>query len=327
MKKLAALTLITLLTYVAHAAEPLKVLSFRTEVISPEADVELVTLQVRHNADPEVVTLSYTTSDKEVTISRYEQYDIVNMGSAASATITVTLSDGISTARSTWLHTRNDLYTEGYYKDRELWEIVAKPFLKRGEPFRFVEADDSLPDVLIIGNSSSIGYTPFVREGLCGEANVYRISENAGDTNKAMDNIERWLSDVEWDVIHVNWGLHDIKYTISDSQQDVPPSQYRENLRALFQRLTDSGATIIWATTSYVPEGCTPRRDMGDEVIYNNIALEVLKEFPHITIDDQYTLTKEHPEQQLPHNVHFTDEGYREQAAQASTHIRRALAK
>lgn len=78
--------------------------------------------------------------------------------------------------------------------------------------------DDTLPNVLILGDSISIGYTLGVRALLEGKANVFRPinaagtgAENCSGTTKGVTAIDRWLGDRKWDVIHFNFGLHDLK--------------------------------------------------------------------------------------------------------------------
>src|SRR5687768_404471 len=68
-----------------------------------------------------------------------------------------------------------------------------------------------LPRVLLIGDSVSVCYTLATREELKGEANVHRIPENAGHTGKSLARIDGWLGNGKWDVIHFNWGLHDLR--------------------------------------------------------------------------------------------------------------------
>src|SRR5690349_10564102 len=63
-----------------------------------------------------------------------------------------------------------------------------------------------LPRVFIIGDSISMGYTAPVRELLMDKANVHRIPANGGPTIRTLENIEKWLGDGKWDVIHFNWG-------------------------------------------------------------------------------------------------------------------------
>jgi len=75
-----------------------------------------------------------------------------------------------------------------------------------------IEDEPSLPRVLIIGDSISMGYTLPTRELLKGKANLHRPPTNCGPTTTGLDQLEAWLGDKPWDVIHFNWGLHDLKY-------------------------------------------------------------------------------------------------------------------
>ena len=104
-----------------------------------------------------------------------------------------------------------------------------------------VEDVAGLPRVLLIGDSISIGYTVPVRELLKGKANVHRPLTNCGPTTNGLAGIDKWLGDGKWDVIHFNWGLHDLKYlgpqgqnladpTAKDSHQQVPIDAYEANL-------------------------------------------------------------------------------------------------
>ena len=74
------------------------------------------------------------------------------------------------------------------------------------------EDQPHLPRVLLIGDSISIGYTVTVRELLGGTANVHRIPENGRDTEHGLKQLDTWLGDQPWELIHFNFGLHDIKH-------------------------------------------------------------------------------------------------------------------
>ena len=87
-----------------------------------------------------------------------------------------------------------------------------KPKRKPNPIFAPVKDDPKLPRVLLIGDSISIGYTLPTREFLKGKANLHRIPTNGGPTTKGLASIEAWLGKGKWDVIHFNWGLHDLKY-------------------------------------------------------------------------------------------------------------------
>ena len=110
-----------------------------------------------------------------------------------------------------------------------------------------------LPRVLIIGDSISIGYDEPVREMLAGEAEVVHNPGNAGPTWRGLENIDQWLGTGHWNVIHFNWGLHDLVYR-KDGKPDLTAlrastlEQYKANLEKLVDRLEKTGAMLIWAT-------------------------------------------------------------------------------
>ena len=75
--------------------------------------------------------------------------------------------------------------------------------------FQQIEDDPTLPRVLLIGDSISIGYTLPVRELLKGKANLHRPPTNCSSTASGLKNLDAWLGQGKWDVIHFNFGLHD----------------------------------------------------------------------------------------------------------------------
>jgi len=182
-----------------------------------------------------------------------------------------------------------------------------------------------LPRVLLIGDSISVGYTVGVRERLAGKANVHRIPENGGPTSRGVANIDVWLGDVDWDVIHFNWGLHDIKY-MDDGKRQVSKVDYAANLRLLVARMKETGATLIWATTTPVPTGDEiTSRKTEDVPPYNAIAREIILE-EEIMIDDLYAFVlPQLGKLQRDQNVHFTEAGSAALAEQVAESIEEAL--
>jgi lysophospholipase L1-like esterase len=195
------------------------------------------------------------------------------------------------------------------------------------DPLKPIEDTPGLPRVLLIGDSISIGYTLPTRKALDGKANVHRIPANSGTTAKTLENLEAWLGDDsqeggKWDVIHVNIGLHDIKHV--KEQRQVSPEDYSKNLRTIFARLKKTGATVIWATTTPVPEGAKARVP-GDEVTYNTIAAKVAAE-EKLATNDLYSLVKQHQAKwQRKADVHFNAAGSQGLADQVAKEILAAL--
>src|SRR5262245_54657148 len=175
--------------------------------------------------------------------------------------------------------------------------------------FAEVKDDPTLPRVLLIGDSISIGYTMPTRQKLQGKANVHRIPENGGPTTNGVAKIDKWLGSGKWDVIHFNWGLHDIKLDAAGKHQ-VPIDQYEKNLRELVKRLKATGAKLIWASTTPVPNAkVSPVRKDSDVVACNAVARKIMEE-NGVTIDDLYGFALPRLEKiQRPANVHFTADG------------------
>jgi acyl-CoA thioesterase-1 len=190
---------------------------------------------------------------------------------------------------------------------------------KRPGPLAPIEDQAGLPRVLLIGDSISIGYTLPVRTLLKGKANVHRPNANCGPTTRGLESIDKWLGDGKWDVIHFNWGLHDLKYLgpngenladpkAKESRQQVPPDEYRGNLEQLVVRLKKTGASLIWCNTTPVPKGAKGRL-VGDAKKYNQIAVEVMKKH-EVQVNDLYgQIFKQLATAQRPANVHFTPDG------------------
>ena len=197
------------------------------------------------------------------------------------------------------------------------------------------QVQEGLPNVLLIGDSISIGYTVMVRDALAGKANVFRPLTNCGPTTKGVESIDEWIGDRKWDVIHFNFGLHDLKYmgpkgeNLADPKADtshpqVPIDQYAANLRKIAMRLKETGATVIWRETTPVPQGAKGRV-VGDSARYNEAAAKVMAEIGGIETDAMFQYAKDEAEQ-LPANVHYTKEGSQKLADQVVKKISEALA-
>jgi acyl-CoA thioesterase-1 len=198
-----------------------------------------------------------------------------------------------------------------------------------------IEEQPGLPRVLLIGDSISIGYTLPVRALLKDKANVIRPLTNCGPTTRGVDNIESWLGEGKWDVIHFNFGLHDMVFFAADgktraeptaegARHQVPEEDYEKNLRTLVARLKKTNAKLIWCTTTPVPEGSSGR--LADEaVLYNSIAAKVMQE-NEIAVNDLHAFAlAQLKDIQLPKNVHFTPAGSKVLAGEVARVIEAAL--
>jgi len=177
-----------------------------------------------------------------------------------------------------------------------------------------------LPRALVIGDSISIGYTPYVAQMLTNRVVVVHNPGNAMHTRNGLAKLSDWLGTSRWDVIVFNFGLHDLKYvhpdgqparTFDDGARQVPPEEYARNLAEIGRRLCASGATVIFATTTPFPSGVSPPRNPADVELYNRLAREALQPLG-IRILDLTTLVQFRlSDLQRPANVHFRPEGDR----------------
>jgi acyl-CoA thioesterase-1 len=213
---------------------------------------------------------------------------------------------------------------------------------KPAEPDPLVQVKDveGLPRVLLIGDSISIGYTLPVRELLKGKANVHRPPENCHATSDGVKDLERWLGDKKWDLIHFNFGMHDFKHVNKDGKsvpdpkdpsghENVSPEDYEKNLRTIVARLKKTGAKLIWCSTTPLPANVQggAARVPGDEVKYNEIAAKVMKE-NNIAINDLHSFAKPRLKKiQRPKDVHFPEPGSKVLAKEVAKVIEDALKK
>lgn len=172
-----------------------------------------------------------------------------------------------------------------------------------------IEDVEGLSRVLLLGDSISIGYTLPVRESLKGKANVHRPPTNCSSTGNALSHLDAWLGEGTWDVIHFNFGLHDAKLP-PEGVRHAPPAVYEKNLRELVKRLQATGAALVWASTTPVPNGgvISPTRRFGSIDEYNAIARRVMEE-SGVAIDDLNAVITPHLATQLPNDVHYSREG------------------
>jgi acyl-CoA thioesterase-1 len=188
-----------------------------------------------------------------------------------------------------------------------------------------IEDVAGLPRVLLIGDSISMGYTLPVRQRLVGRANVHRIPANGGPTKNGIARLDAWLGTGRWDVIHFNHGIHDLKY-MPDGKRQVEPADYEANLRAITTKLKATGAKVIWATTTPIPDGdLTPQRKFGEVPEYNEIAAKVMQENAVVINDLNAHITPRIAELQNPKDVHFKAAGSDFLAEKVAAEILKAL--
>ena len=231
------------------------------------------------------------------------------------------------------------------HKHQAMWGIVLAASVlqftvfaenKKVSPQGKASAD--LPNVFIIGDSISMGYTKHVKTLLKGFANVSRPPCNCAHSGVGVNSVQGWLGKTEWDVIHFNFGIWDThclyngqlvrdrsKYKTEDLKRRYTTEQYVENLTAIVAILKKSGATLIWAST-------TPYVSYGEDTMLllnkNNTAAQALMDNEGVMIDDLYSLTFPNlKEWQSGDGCHFNGQGYQQLAKSVASSISNALSE
>ncbi|GAA4809853.1 SGNH/GDSL hydrolase family protein [Litoribaculum gwangyangense] len=190
--------------------------------------------------------------------------------------------------------------------------------------FPLTSCSKNKPKILIIGDSISIGYTPFVKQHFSNKAIVFHNEGNAQHTGTGLEKIEEWLGDEPWDIIQFNWGLWDLCYRHPNSKEygqrdkmngnpEFSAADYASNLEALVAIIKKkSNAKLIFVTTTYVPKN-EPGRFEKDVEKYNDVAKSVMRKH-NIAINDIYIPSIGiHKENGLGEkDVHYTEKGYEE---------------
>ena len=125
--------------------------------------------------------------------------------------------------------------------------------------------DLPMPQVLILGDSIALQYTPYVEQ-----AAMNFILQSYGDHRRALENLDfprgpnsgdsfRVLQIIEQlkqanrltaDLVLLNCGLHDIKHETPDGPTQVTIIQYEKNLEAIIALLRQSNCRVAWVETT-----------------------------------------------------------------------------
>lgn len=179
--------------------------------------------------------------------------------------------------------------------------------------------------ILIVGDSISLGYTPFVKDSLANEGVIVEHNNgNAQDSGYGLKNIGKWIKSGDYDIIQFNWGLWDLCYRHPDSKVQgnrdkvngtltytlEEYEQHLEDIVKILEKETD--AQLIFVTTTYVP-----KEEVGrfpeDPQKYNEVAKKVMKRHS-IPVNDIFERSISIHKQygQGVDNVHYWDDGYKE---------------
>ncbi len=166
--------------------------------------------------------------------------------------------------------------------------------------------DLSKPGVLVIGDSISFGYTPYVKSALPA-ADVVHTFCNAETSTNGVHWIDRWLAyRTHWNVVTINHGLWDIPHNPGGGGTSL--ANYAYNLRYEVLKIQAHADHVIFVTTTSVaPEFTIFSNSTIDN--YNQVAIDVMTSLG-VEVLDLNAVSKTIPELHLgPMDVHFKSSG------------------
>jgi hypothetical protein len=141
----------------------------------------------------------------------------------------------------------------------------------------------NMKKILLLGDSIRLSYQSTVREMLNGRAEVEGPEDNCRFAKYTLWYINEWLNQFgKPDIIHWNNGIWDI-YRINDRVGLYTPlEEYRRDMARILAELRQTGANIIWATTTAVDDANGYCRN-DDIDVYN-------KEMIHFMLGENITV-------------------------------------
>ena len=170
--------------------------------------------------------------------------------------------------------------------------------------------------VYLIGDSIRMNAESCVRAQLEGIALV-SPRENCKSSHQVRANIEAWAPATVGDIVHLNCGLHDIRYNPGLTFPVSSLAQYRANLVGIFEMLARTQCQVIWATSTPLDEARhnaskPSRRYLADLLRYNEASVELAHAFG-FAVNDLYQVANAAglSELLLPDGIHFNPQGNR----------------
>jgi len=190
--------------------------------------------------------------------------------------------------------------------------------------------------LFVLGDSISIYYGPFLekyvkgvfeydRKGKNQECKDLNIASqtNGGDSSNCLEYLEL-LPNLEYDVLLLNCGLHDIKTHPEGIQ--ITAGEYEKNLKEIIKLVKSRGKKIVWVSSTPVDDEqhnsvCTVFfRYNKDLVLYNEIAEDVMKR-ENVPVIDLYSFTNSLDEPLFIDHVHYFEPVRKLHAAFIAGHL------
>ena len=174
--------------------------------------------------------------------------------------------------------------------------------------------------LFVLADSISMHYGPFLEEYIkgtfefdrkgrnqeCKDLNI-ASQVNGGDSSNCLEYLEL-LPNLEYDILLLNCGLHDIKTHETGIQ--ISKEDYDKNLRAIVELVRSRGKKIVWVMSTPLDDEQHNRectiffRYNKDIVAYNEIAKKVMTELD-VPVIDLYDFTSKLDMPLYDDHVHF----------------------
>lgn len=176
---------------------------------------------------------------------------------------------------------------------------------------------DRRPLVVLLGDSTRLGYQATVVERLEPFAQVWGSRENGYASDNILEHLGEWVLSKRPDIVHLNCGLHDLRRDRATGKVKIPLEVYRANLERIFRTLSQSASRVLWATSTPIDEAWhhqvkTFDRHLSNVERYNRVSVELCKDYG-IEVNDLFSAVHKiglHT-YLLPDGVHYTEAGYR----------------
>ena len=181
---------------------------------------------------------------------------------------------------------------------------MLRQLIRRFGPVRSVVGPRTAPKaMLVIGDSISLGFTPFLRTALVDRFDVERPEENCRNSFYCKKNIRAWTKGGQWDIAIFNAGLHDITKT-----PYTPLKTYIENILTIADQLKSVSKQVLFVETTCIPNiesryaKFVPKYNYFVNNSFNKNGIKVIK---------MYDISLNIPEtgRISPTNLHYTDLG------------------
>lgn len=191
-------------------------------------------------------------------------------------------------------------------------------------------ADSPKKQILMIGDSISILYGPYLKENLQDKF-AYRVKGNLKDAPVNLDNpnganagnsrmILEYFKNYDKaeikfndDIILLNCGLHDIKTDPKTGMVAISLIEYKSNLDSIYQIIKHLNKKLIWINSTPVNDSIHNSKQVGfyrfnnDIIKYNSAADSIFNSY-QVPIIDLYTSSKTFPAKSYSDHVHYKTE-------------------